>query len=125
MRLATIKYITRFFVCLILSVMPFITTIARADVPKEITVGWIGVLSGGGNVLGIGNLNAVKLAIMQYNQSKKPDMPTIRLVTADDKKNGEITQKAFKEMLVKDHPQIIFILTNPGLINIAEDALKN
>src|ERR1700722_11942065 len=50
----------------------------------SITLGWIGPLSGSAKMLGEDNLNAVKLAINEYQSNKSPLAPNIKLVVEDD-----------------------------------------
>ncbi|MBA2728722.1 MAG: ABC transporter substrate-binding protein [Parachlamydiaceae bacterium] len=92
---------------------------------NSVTVGWIGPLTGSANILGKDNLNAVKLALEEYETHKSATDPTIKLTIADDKYQEELTVKAYNELIAKHKPVAIFVTTYSGVTAIAGKALND
>lgn len=98
--------------------------------PLTTTIGWIGPLSGPVSVLGVDNLNAVKLAFDEYEKHKGKNDPDIKLSVIDDKYVPghlvpETTIEAYKKMVAADHPKAIFLTMYSGLVAVAPNALKD
>lgn len=87
-----------------------------------VTVGWIGPLTGSALGLGIDNLNAVKLALSEYQLNKSDTDPDIKLVVSDDGYDFRRTEIEYEKMVRSHHPAVIMISTYTGLIKVAERA---
>jgi branched-chain amino acid transport system substrate-binding protein len=94
--------------------------------PTTVRVGWIGPITGSAKFLGVDNLNAVKLALSEYQSNKRKENPNIKLIIADDEYDYRKTEIEYERMLQSDHkPDAIFISTYSGLKAIANQALKD
>ncbi len=92
---------------------------------NEITIGWIGPLTGPARSLGIDNFNAVNLGLWQYDLKKNKEDPKIHFVYANDEYNPQKTVKEYKKMVMAYNPQIIFVSSYSGLKKIADYALND
>lgn len=89
-----------------------------------ITIGWIGPLTGDVRFLGVDNLNAVTMAIDDYNREKQSGEPEIRLIFADDEYNSTKTSERFHEMVSSDKPALVFLSSYLGTFLVAAEASK-
>jgi len=92
---------------------------------RTITVGWIGPLTGPANTLGIDNLNAVKLALIEYQSKKSKSDPDISLVVFDDSYNVEKSKEAYAKLVAESHAKVVMISTYSGVIALADQALED
>jgi len=97
----------------------------EASAVHTVTVGWIGPLTGSANILGIDNLDAVKLALTAYEAHKEITDPTIKLTIADDQYREDLTVKAYDNMVAKQKPAAILVSTYSGVGSVAGRALKD
>lgn len=94
--------------------------------PTDITIGWIGTLTGPSNMIGVDNLNAVKLAVEEYQLTKGEKDPNVKLLMADDQYKNEITLLKYKQMMSEiPRPAAIFIGTYSGLKTVAPYAARD
>lgn len=94
--------------------------------PPTIFVGWIGPLTGTANVLGVDNLNAIKLALSEYQLHKSKNDPDIKLIISDDQYKYSNTEIEYSKMMQsKNKPSAIFISTYSGLKVIANRAVED
>lgn len=93
--------------------------------PAQLTVGWIGTLTGPARILGVDNLNAVKLALFEYERNKAPGDPKISLVTADDEYSDAKTMLEYNKMIKTAKPVAIMVCTYSGLKQVAAKALED
>jgi len=92
---------------------------------KTIMVGWIGPLSGPAKALGLDNLNAVKLALIEYESNKRKSDPDILLTVFDDEYNVEKSKEAYTKLVSDIHKKVIMISTYSGVIALADNALSD
>lgn len=92
---------------------------------EEVTVGWIGPLTGPANAFGIDSLDAVKLALAEYLKNKHPEDPVINLISRDDQYNADLSVKEYNELVNKHKAKAIIINTYSGLKAIAPKALED
>lgn len=98
----------------------------RERVPSTLAVGWIGPLSGSAGALGVDSLNAVKLALQEYQAKKSLADPEISLLDEDDNYNIAITLLKYNQMMANTpKPVAIMVGTYSGLIAIAPLVLKD
>ena len=72
--------------------------------PKTAYIGWIGPLTGSANIIGVDNLNSVKLALSEYETKRTVNEPHIKLAVADDKNDAEMATKEYKKMVASVKP---------------------
>ena len=92
---------------------------------KAITIGWIGPLTGPVSLLGVDNLNAIKLALEDYHNNKRPKEPDILLVAEDDQYDATKSVDAYKRLVENHKPTIIFLSTYTAMFLLADDALRD
>ncbi len=92
---------------------------------KEVTIGWIGPLTGPLRFLGSDNLKAVKLALLQYGLSKEKNDPEIKFVIADDRYNPLRTEAEYRKMMDTYHPVLIFVTGYTGMKTVAQYAIAD
>lgn len=86
-----------------------------ANTPEEVTVGWIGPLTGTANLLGVDNLNSVKLGIDEYNSDRQNGEPKINLIFEDDQHDESKSLDSYNKM-VSNGAKIIFMSTYDGVM---------
>lgn len=91
---------------------------------KTATVGWIGSLSGSTSALGIDTLNAIKLALKEYQANKNANDPDIQLISEDDNYNVDTAQMKYRNILSQS-PIAIFIESYSSLKKIAPFAIED
>lgn len=92
--------------------------------PRTIYIGWIGPLTGSANIIGVDNLNSVKLALSEYEKKKTPNEPHIKLVVADDQNDAEMATKEYKKMGDSVKPVAIFLSAYTSVKTLAKNALE-
>lgn len=92
--------------------------------PKPVTVGWIGSLSGTTSALGIDNLNAIKLALKEYQANKTAKDPDILLLSENDNYNVNTALTKYHQMLA-EFPVAIFFGSYSSIKQAAPSAIKD
>jgi branched-chain amino acid transport system substrate-binding protein len=90
----------------------------------DITIAWIGPLTGPVNLLGVENIKAVELAIQEYNSSRTTSDPQVLLIVKDDQYNVEKSIKAYQE-IVDQNADVLFLNTYSAMFMLADDTLQD
>ena len=93
--------------------------------PKTIYIGWIGPLTGPASIIGIDNLNSVKLAFSEYEAKKTVNDPQIKLVVADNKDETENSIAEYKKIIRTVKPVAIFLNTHSAVKALAKYASQD
>src|SRR3989344_120928 len=109
---------------LIIFVGYLLTKSTQNSSSDTIKIGWIGPLSGNVKFLGIDNLNAVKMAVEEYNINKNPNEPQVELIFEDDQYDEIKTLYIYNKM-VSSSVKIIFISTYDGTLLLEKKADKD
>src|SRR3989344_9698305 len=109
---------------LIIFVGYLLTKSTQNSFPETITIGWIGPLSGNVKFLGIDNLNAVKMAVEEYNINKNSNEPRVELIFEDDQYDENKSLQAYQTLVTKG-AKIIFISTYDGMLLLEQKADKD
>src|SRR3989338_2238335 len=88
-------------IVLISAVGYLISNQTKNSFPETITIGWIGPLSGNVKFLGIDNLNAVKMAVEEYNINKNSNEPRVELIFEDDQYDENKSLQAYQTLVTK------------------------
>ena len=100
----------------------------KSDVKKKthppLTIGWIGPLSGPVSLLGIDNLNTIKMALEKINQEKILPAP-LKLIAKDDEYDTNLSISLYKKLVSEHKPQIIFTSTYTATFQLADLALRD
>jgi branched-chain amino acid transport system substrate-binding protein len=91
----------------------------------ELTLGWIGPLSGDTKWLGVDGLRTVQLVIDQYNQTKNPAEPVIRLVSKDVPLGSPEAKNAYAEMVHSEHVKLLFVISSEDTQELAKNAVQD
>lgn len=92
---------------------------------KVINIGYIGPLTTRATDLGIGPANAMKLAVDQYNETRKDSEPLINLFVKDDQWETEKALPAYQKLRTENNIEILFISNSDGTIAVQDQILED
>lgn len=91
-----------------------------------IHLGWIGPLTGSASFLGTDSVNAARLAVEEYNQTKSPDEPDFDLIVADDSYQADKALSIYQKMVAEKKVKVILYDSSPeGIKLISPYLLQN
>lgn len=107
-------------------VLAFFFVASRAGAAdEELTIGWIGPLTGNAAPLGIDSVLVARQIFEKHNESGEGRGPRIKFVAEDDEYRTAKTLAAYSKLVHADGAKAIFVLTHSGLLAIAERAEKD
>ena len=92
---------------------------------RVINIGYIGPLSTRATDLGVGPANAMKLAIEQYNESRKRSEPLVNLFIEDDQWEKDKALPAYLKLRKENNIDILFISNTDGTIAVQDQILED
>lgn len=93
--------------------------------PKTIYIGWIGPLTGAAHIIAGDNLNSVKLALSEYEATRAPNNPHIKLIVADDINDTKQSIEDYKKIVHSVKPIAIFLSAYSSVKALAKSAEKD
>ncbi len=94
-------------------------------VVKEVNIGYIGPLTQRATDLGIGQSNALKLAVDQYNASRSDDEPLVNLFIEDDQWEKDKALPAYNKLRKEHDIDIVYVSNTDGTIALQDAILKD
>ncbi|MBI5392752.1 ABC transporter substrate-binding protein [Candidatus Woesearchaeota archaeon] len=95
-----------------------------ANEQEQITLAWIGPMTGQVASLGLDNLHGVELAVDKLNKNGGINNRQIRLLVEDDQLDAKQTIVAFQKITSINDPNAILSPSYSGLLSIASEADK-
>ena len=90
-----------------------------------INIGYIGPITGNAMDLGKHPANAMALAVEQYNRSKSPDAPLLKLHVEDDEWKKENAIPLYDKLRKEHKIEVLFISNSEGTVVLQEKILQD
>jgi len=86
---------------------------------EEVTIGWIGPLTGDVAFLGISNKQGVELAVKEINDKGGINGKPVRVIFEDDSYDSKKSVTAFQKLVNVDGVDAVLMVTYSGLLSVA------